>query len=62
MSTENYKMVFIGGLNSTFEKTDKDATLTLSQAILIPNEVSEYLAKMESECPKAIGCFHFYKG
>jgi hypothetical protein len=59
MTVEQYKMVFIGGLNTTFEKTEKDTIITLSQAMLIPKKISEYLEKMEDECPNASECFRF---
>jgi hypothetical protein len=59
MTVEQYKMTFVGGINTTFEKTENGTTLTLSQAILIPKETSQYLAKMEDECPNASECFFF---
>ena len=46
-------MIFIGGINTVYEKSkgpEDDATVTLSQAILIPKEVSNYIKERDEQC------------
>ena len=53
LPVEQYKMIFIGGITTTYEKSkgpEDDATITLSQAILIPKEVSKYIKERDEQC------------
>jgi hypothetical protein len=59
LSAEQWKLVLIGGITSTFETTKVDACLTLTQAIMIPKVVATYLMEKEEEDGIKNRCFRF---
>lgn len=53
LPVDQYKMIFIGGITTTYEKSkgpEDDAVVTLSQAILLPKEISTYLKERDGKC------------
>lgn len=59
MSAEHWKLLLVGGLTSTFEKTGEHTTLTLTQAVLIPPGLVKYLEEQEQKDAVANACFGF---
>ena len=51
MSAEQYKMLLVGGINTTFEisPSSGENTVILQQAVLIPKEVGDYLDYQHSK-------------
>lgn len=59
MAAEHWKLLLIGGIASTFETTNVDTCLTLTQAIMIPKGVAKYLIEKEEEDGIANRCFRY---
>jgi hypothetical protein len=51
LTAEQYKMVLVGGVNTTFEisPSSGENTVILQQAVLIPKEVGDYLDYQHSK-------------
>jgi hypothetical protein len=51
LTAEQYKMVLVGGINTTFEisPSSGENTVILQQAVLIPKEVAQYLDYQHSK-------------